>query len=384
MQLLRYCFLGIYLFNADAKLLRNYGQALLRVPDEVKSNLLSLEARISGEDKTQYSKNAIEEEPEPQDPNHIGFDKIQNYQSTWCPWILCALFMVCCCTPAIGRMIGPDNAVTLCSFVTTVMLVFLVLTGLYNAWWNGKIPHSSPCGVLCVAAFLLAVIGCGFCACICCCGLAILPGSWWIKNQIIKKMHNLFNEREPTLPGPRREYYKSECFRTTCENRFIAADKDGNGVLDMKELEEVVIMVFGEGIRENPLLGEAIPVFMQCFDDNKNSKVEREEFTELMKLFSVMTLREDGRSQALPGLPEEQSLRQYFEILQLQPTATVNETEKAFRKMSQRWHPDKAQFFSTTKEQATADFQELSEAKDKVEEYLRKREGTSVNKDPQV
>merc|ERR1719199_687850 len=92
----------------------------------------------------------------------------------------------------------------------------------------------------------------------------------------------------------------------------------------MSELQHIVVEILGKDALA------LTPILKECFDENHNSQVEKDEFSEMMKFVSVTQLQ-DGR------FTEEQA----FEVLLLPPTATMEEVNKSYKKLALRYHPDK-------------------------------------------
>jgi len=285
---------------------------------------------------------------------------------TVCVVLAAVLLFMCMCSQLLAKALdgicpgrGEQAASAISSISTTAIMVYLLVSGTYSAWWTGK-AVGSYCRFLCLWAFFVFV----FTSVLLCCMCSGMLGALVIKNHIVKQIRDKFKEMEPGLPGPRREYYKSEAFRTKCDAAFDKADDDKNGVLDMSELKDVVLSL----AHNDQAALDQMMFYALCFDQNGNSKVEKDEFPEMMKFFSVSMLRADGRSQTIPQSPNP--AEQYFEILQLPETCTSAQASKSFRKLSVMWHPDKQ--WGVSKDVASADFAELTGAHDEVVAHLKK------------
>merc|ERR1719460_262035 len=128
------------------------------------------------------------------------------------------------------------------------------------------------------------------------------------------------------ISGPRRDYYESALFKEKCQRLFEKADVDGSGTLEMHELRDVLVEV-----TKDDNITQITPLLTEAFDQNNNNSVEKDEFVEMMKFVSVVSLQ-----------PGRFTVEQAFEILQLPETATMLEVNKAYKKMAIKYHPDKA------------------------------------------
>lgn len=103
------------------------------------------------------------------------------------------------------------------------------------------------------------------------------------KNESVKGIREKFDELEAELSDRRKAYYKSKKFKAKCDRLFDDADKDGNGILDMKELREAVLHT-----TEDPDSMKEDEQFVKAFDEDGNSLVEKDEFYEMMKYFDIV------------------------------------------------------------------------------------------------
>lgn len=240
-----------------------------------------------------------------------------------CYSVLFLLFFVCFLNSQLKDYLDEVHANAISLLTTIGMFIFLVANGTYSAVLSGQPIGEGAwaCYLTCILVSLqMCFLSCVV-ACLCCVVAAVIQ----INNKMVKSMRKEYEEKVKLLSGPRQEYYESALFKSKCDAWFDKADVDGSGALDMSELQTIVVEVVGS---EEVL--QSVPLLAQAFDSDGNSKVEKDEFTEMMKFISVSMWQE--------GKCTEQ---QAFEILQLPETATKQEVSSAYRKMAFKWHPDK-------------------------------------------
>lgn len=253
---------------------------------------------------------------------------------------------------------GEKVATNISTFVSIFVFVYLMYSGIYQDWWEGA-SVGLYCKVICIWA-LLQMTCFGLFACFLC---VFVGAAHIVKNQVIKQMQEQYEEKMKDISGPRRDYYESQFFRNKMDSLFDQADSDGNGSLDMKELESVLVEVTGE-----PDITQMAPLLQQAFKDHGNSAVEKHEFVEMMKFVSVCALQE-GKFTA----------KQAFEILQLPETASKAEVSKSYRKMAMKYHPDKRK--DVDDETAKRDMGQINDAHAKVQEFLKEKD-TEASESP--
>jgi len=94
------------------------------------------------------------------------------------------------------------------------------------------------------------------------------------KNEMAKNMRESFNKE---CPEEEKGKYNSKEFKDKCDELFKKADTDGNGTLDAKELKKTVADILGADADSQSEL------ILLAFDENHDSKLEEDEFFELMK-----------------------------------------------------------------------------------------------------
>jgi len=174
---------------------------------------------------------------------------------------------------------------------------------------------------------------------------------------MVKKIRVAYEEKEAALTGPRKEYYQSAAFTDLCNELFDKADVDKDGVLDMRELRDIIVEASG-----SEEVAQETPLFFEAFDSNGDSSVERVEFKEMMKFFSVLRLEFEKQ-----GITKR--IEQHYEILQLRQTASPAEVKKSFHKLALCWHPDKRT--DVPQAVASADMREVQDAYEAVCEHLK-------------
>lgn len=288
--------------------------------------------------------------------------------SLTCEIFAITLLVLCCCGGSCQSLIGSGPTSALNFLVTLTMLCFLVFSGDFSTWWDGK----NVSIWIRLLSLWACVLFCFWGCLLCCTGLGISAG-YCIKNQMVRKMRTAYQEKEATLSGPRKAYYTSQAFIQKCNRLFDKADIDQDDVIDMSGLRSIIIDTCGS---EEVAL--ATPLFAEAFGVHRDSKVERCEFQEMMKFFSVFRLdieREAGIK----------SIGPFYELLQLQEGAALDEVKRSYYRLAKKWHPDKRP--EVPLEQATADMQEVQEAYESIckyltlpeDEQLKKRSGVCMN-----
>jgi hypothetical protein len=170
-----------------------------------------------------------------------------------------------------------------------------------------------------------------------------------IKNLSIKRMHEKYEEEKGKLSGPRREYYESELFQRKCDDMFDKLDIDGNGTLDMSELQPMIEDEFRG--HDEMCTGPFGALLKSAFDENGDSKVEKDEFKHMMQFISMMKFQE--------GRFTEDSA---WEVLQVDPkTGTHEQVKKSYKMLSLKYHPDKRR--GVPEEELRRDMAEINDAK---------------------
>jgi hypothetical protein len=280
-----------------------------------------------------------------------GEEKVQQVFPTHlkksCNYMLFILVFICCGGGLLKEVFGDQGASAISLVLSMLMLFYLFESGIISAWWGGA-EVGQVCRIMCWWLIFQVVITSLACCCVCVFVGAVMT----IKNEMIKKMKQQYEEKVKELSGPRQEYYNSDLFKEQCHDLFDKYDSDGSGSLDMQELRIVVIDKLGEQNVQNT------PLLLECFDESHSSQVERDEFVEMMKFVSVMHLQ-DGK------FTEEQA----FEVLLLPDTATMEEVSKAHRRLAMRYHPDKRP--NDPKDIVDKDMSEVNLAYDKLKDHFK-------------
>ncbi|CAH1759429.1 9874_t:CDS:2 [Entrophospora sp. SA101] len=71
--------------------------------------------------------------------------------------------------------------------------------------------------------------------------------------------------------------------------------------------------------------------------------------------------------------PKEKKLKNYYDILEVKKDASEEEIKAAYKRMSRKYHPDKATKNGLTTEEATEKFQELHTAYEELTEQVQKQ-----------
>jgi len=244
--------------------------------------------------------------------------------------------------------VGQEAASRIGLFITVFTFVYLLVSGIYSAYWNGE-NVGVYCKIMCWwAIFMMMFWGCMVCS-LCFFGVLFLG----LKNEMIKKMRAEYEEKMQHISGPRKDYYESEHFKQKCDVMFEKADVDGNGTLDMSELQGVLVDITGD-----TNIASVAPLLQEAFEEHGNSVVEKHEFVEMMKFVNVSLLKEGSFT-----------LEQAFEILQLPETASKPEVRKAYYKMAAKYHPDKQS--GDDPEKAKRDMAEINDAHAKIQDHFK-------------
>jgi len=276
-----------------------------------------------------------------------------------CVWMLAAICFMCCCGGALQALVGQEAASHIGMFITVFCFVYLLSSGIYSAYARGE-NVGTACKIMCWWVIFMMFFWSCFC-CLLCCGVTLMLG---LKNEMIKKMRAEYEEKMQHISGPRKDYYESDLFKQKCDRLFEKADSDGNGTLDMKELQGILVEVTGD-----PNIGNVAPLLQQAFEEHGDSVVEKHEFVEMMKFVSVVSLQEGTFT-----------VEQAFEILQCPETASKSEVRKAYYKLAAKYHPDKQSGDNPEKEKR--DMACINDAHAKVQEHFKEIDEKSNDKEP--
>jgi len=272
-------------------------------------------------------------------------------QKNYCSILITLLLLLFCCGNALAEQTG-QLLFSAFNFVCTVgVLTYMLRSGIYDQWWNG-----ADVGIMCHVLSIWVCITFCIATVICCCTALGIGVTYAIKNAVVKKIRLAFEEIEPSLAGPRREYYQSAAFTDLCDEIFDKADVDKSGSLDMSELKGAILEASGE-----QHVAEATPLFFEAFDENGDSTVEKGEFREMMKYFSVLRLEFEKQG--------VKRIERHYEVLQLRQSASLAEVKKAYHRLALRWHPDKRT--GVPQETASADMREVQDAYEAICEHLK-------------
>lgn len=263
-------------------------------------------------------------------------------KSHYCGGMLAILVFMCCCGSALAAAFGKNLAGTLNCCTTAGVLIYMFHSGAFHQWWAGE-DVGMFCRVLSVwAAILLFFWGC------CCC---FVSSSFLVKNEAVKKMRAAFDAKEESFHGPRREYYMSAFFTQLCDELFDTVDVDKSGEVEINELRAIIVEMCG-----SKQIAQAAPLFMEAFDDSGDSKIQRSEFREIIRYFSIVRLEYTDDT--------SKDIGPYYEILQLKTNASRDEVEQAYLVLRSRWDPEKRK--GVSEDEAQKDLGEVQEAYDRI------------------
>eukprot|EP00929_Paragymnodinium_shiwhaense_P064848 TRINITY_DN3254_c0_g1_i2.p1 TRINITY_DN3254_c0_g1~~TRINITY_DN3254_c0_g1_i2.p1 ORF type:complete len:376 (-),score=89.51 TRINITY_DN3254_c0_g1_i2:93-1220(-) len=263
-----------------------------------------------------------------------------------CAYMIGFIVFTWFCSGILQHCVG-DIATLACLWGGTLLIiVYMIWTGIFSDWIHGK-DVGSACFLVCMWMVFQLTCAIILCACVCC----IVRVAVSIKNANVKRMHDEYEEQKHKLSGPRRDYFESELFKKRCDELFDRADKDKNGSLDMIELQPIIY-------EELPESG-VFPYFLrEAFDENGDSRVEKDEFMHMMQYVSMLKFKGSDI--------DEQAA---YEILQLDPnTATKKDVTDQYRILAKKYHPDHRHDVSD--DVKNKDMQEINDAKAVLDKKL--------------
>lgn len=283
-------------------------------------------------------------------------------RSWTCVWLSLLLIGCCCCGGLLVPVVGKEWANACNMGAPCFIMVYMLASGIFAKWWSGK-GVGFWCSFLCWWCLFTLCFSCLLLCCFC----TLLAGAkiieplalHAIKNDFVKKVRLEYDEQEKGFSLPRRAYYTSMVFKERCDALFDSVDTEHKGVLTMEQLRIVVTEFFREDFEDNPRLGEMlVPWLQDAFEGNGKSNIERAEFMEMMKFFSVINLKP----------PEQRPVRQHLETLSLPLDANFAEVKKQYRKLAAKYHPDKRP--DDDQEQASKDMQDLNQAYESLQVHF--------------
>jgi len=212
----------------------------------------------------------------------VGYDPKEATDSTANPHACKAIYIIMmsgCIIWVLGEYVLDNRRVYLFGlllqfFGATVAAGYAAYHGLVSAWWETGHNLTDHCKGLAGAALVMYPIL--FCCCACGSAFAVKQGLG-----VVKKMKEATEKRR--LSDAEKDYLNSKEFLAKCNDMFLEADKDGNGVLDIKELKQFVLKELPQEqqgrLQEDELFKEAF----DNWDDNQSGTIDQEEFVEVMK-----------------------------------------------------------------------------------------------------
>lgn len=200
-------------------------------------------------------------------------------ESTGCILVLVLLLLGCAGNAAQGLR-GGGTPLNWVFFTTLFGLIYLDTTKIWARYWKGE-TVAFWCAASCVLVTL--TLACWCCTCLMFCGVFAVV----VANPSVLKMVEKNKEMVASVPDKKKRHLASAEFRQYCDRIFDEADADKNGKLHMRELEPVVLRECPRDARERART-QNDPLFLQAFDKDKNSAVDKEEFCEMMKYFEMM------------------------------------------------------------------------------------------------
>jgi len=169
-----------------------------------------------------------------------------------------------------------------CFIILSVVVggIYALHTGLTHDLLAGRAmfdPTSPSFGEKsCVLLTLLSFFLCIQCSVTwCCVGIGMVTSL-----MIMKKATN---ERLELLSEEDQAHLNSDEFKEKCAKAFKEADLDGNGKLDLKELQEVVMFDLTEAQKEKVQQEHLFQKAFVACDEDKNEFIDEEEFLHVMR-----------------------------------------------------------------------------------------------------
>jgi len=213
----------------------------------------------------------------------VGYDPKKAQDTTANPAVCTSIYIILVGGAAIsllGQYVLQDEKIQMFgvfwNVVGAIAATFYAFHhGLVSAWWAGGHNLTDHCEGIASAALIMYA----FAGCACACGSAFA-----VKVCVIDKMKEATLKRCDTLPDSEKDYLNSKEFLTKCNEMFLEADKDGNGVIDIKELKQFVLKELPQEEQQARLQDEEL--FKEAFDswdDKHTGTIDQEEFVEVMK-----------------------------------------------------------------------------------------------------
>lgn len=164
----------------------------------------------------------------------------------------------------------------------TIGTFYIWQHGLLEAWWAGTIDpvEHKYCAAIAPVALIMYFY---FACCFCCCGM-------FVAASLMARMAAERQQKEAELleHAPASiKHIQEPSFREKCEKAFKEADADGNGKLDLSELQHVVAFDLTDEEKE---MVQSMHLWDEAFvkqDVNKDNFIDMEEFVEVMKWVQV-------------------------------------------------------------------------------------------------
>jgi len=199
-----------------------------------------------------------------------------------------------------GRSYGNEKMERCGGWVVVVMSTFIVVYswqhGLMEGYWKGTIDPIGHNFCNSVGAMAIATLAVSACLCVCCVptvAISILVRMNHDSDQMILLMEA--DEQEKL-----KKVLEETQFKVKCSEAFKLADADGNGKLDLTELQHVSLGIFDIPDRLKDVVKEH-DLFKKAFvenDKNKDKFIDEDEFVDLMKWIVVKAKSEASEAES--------------------------------------------------------------------------------------
>jgi len=214
----------------------------------------------------------------------VGYDPKKPQDNTANPDVCSAIYFICIAgflISFVGEYLLQNQSIQYFGLFWNLVgaiaaTAYAASHGLVSALWEGGHNLHLYCAGIAGAAIVM------YCIFGCCC---VLGSAFAVKKgfEVVDKMRKATLKRSDTLPDSEKDYLNSKEFLAKCNDMFLEADKDDNGVLDIKELKQFVLKELPQEqqarLQDDELFKEAF----DNWDEKQTGTIDQEEFVEVMK-----------------------------------------------------------------------------------------------------